>query len=407
MRNVVVIGAGQAGFQLAASLRDRRYQGRIVLVGDEPGMPYQRPPLSKAYLTGTLAGDRLVLRPMSFYEKHGIELVRGTVSALEPDRRRVRLTDGRDLEYGHLVLATGARNRNLSVQGGGLDGVVGLRTRTDADRLRQHLGSVRDIVVIGGGFVGLEFAASATKLGHSVTVVELADRLLNRAVSPEVSRRYAVLHERHGNRVLSGTSVAGLHGDAAGHVTAVETTDGTVLPARLVVVGIGVVPNTELAAEAGLAVDNGIVVDEHMATSDPDISAIGDCAAFPSRHAGAHVRVEPVQNAVDQARCLAARLTGAVEPYASLPWFWSDQFGTKLQIAGLAAGYDEAVTCGDPDSGSFSVYRFRGRRLVAVESVNRARDHMAARRLFAAGVTLSPSDVQSDLDLRERVAQIA
>ncbi|WP_020667769.1 NAD(P)/FAD-dependent oxidoreductase [Amycolatopsis nigrescens] len=405
MRAAVIVGAGHAGFQAAASLRDKGYPHRVVLVGDEPGVPYQRPPLSKAYLTGTLPGDKLALRPRLFYDKHDIELVAGRAVAIDREHHRLRLAGGRSLPYGHLVLATGARNRRLPGPGGNLDGVLGLRTMADADRLRERLGTARDVVVIGGGFIGLEFAASAARLGVSVTVVELADRLMRRAVSPTVSQHYRVLHERQGNRVLSGVAVAGLHG--TGHVTAVELADGTVLPADLVVVGIGVVPNTELAAEAGLAVDNGIVVDEHMSTSDPDISAIGDCAAYPSRHAGGQVRSESVQNAVDHARCLAARLTGAAEPYASVPWFWSNQFDARLQIAGIAAGHDEAVVHGRPDDGGFSVFCFRERRLVAVESVNRVPDHMAARRLFTAGGSLRPSDVGEDFDLRQHVARIA
>jgi 3-phenylpropionate/trans-cinnamate dioxygenase ferredoxin reductase component len=404
LTTVVIVGAGQAGFQVAASLRDNEYPGRVVLVGDEPGVPYQRPPLSKAYLTGALTEDRLALRPRLFYDKRDIELIAGEAVGIDRDRHRLQLAGGSELEYGHLVLATGARNRELPVPGSRLDGVLGLRTRADADRLRDRIGKTRDVVVIGGGFIGLEFAASAARLGMTVTVVELADRLMRRAVSPAVSHHYRTLHERQGNRVLSGAAVAALHGN--GSVTAVELTDGTILPADLVVVGIGVVPNTEVAAEAGLAVDNGIVVDEHMSTSDPDISAIGDCAVYPSKHAGGQVRLESVQNAVDHARCLAARLTGAAEPYASVPWFWSNQFDAKLQIAGIAAGYDEAVVHGDPTDGAFSVFCFREQRLVAVESVNRVPDHMAARRLLMAGGSLHPWELDEEFDLKSHVAQI-
>jgi len=396
---VVIVGAGQAGFQVAASLRDKGFPGPVVLVGDEPGVPYQRPPLSKAYLTGAVPGDKLALRPKLFYDKHDIELMEGHAEMIDRTRHLLRLDDGRELSYAHLVLATGARNRELPVPGGGLDGVLGLRTRNDADRLRDRLGRARDVVVVGGGFIGLEFAASTAKLGVTVTVLEMADRLMRRAVSPAVSRHYRTLHERQGNRVLFGASVVGLHG--SGKVTAVELADGTVLPADLVVVGIGVVPNTELAAATGLAVDNGVVVDEHMSTSDPDISAIGDCAVYPSKHTGGQVRLESVQNAVDHARCLAARLTGAAEPYESVPWFWSNQFDARLQIAGIAAGCDEAVVHGDPDDGSFSVFCFREQRLVAVESVNRAPDHMAARRLFSSGRSLHRSDLHPGFDFRQ------
>ena len=405
MTDVVIVGAGQAGFQLAASLRDKGHAGRVVLVGDEPGVPYQRPPLSKAYLSGSLPGERLALRPQAFYDKHGIELVSGRVVAIDRDRHRVALADERELEYGHLVLATGTRNRELPVPGSKLDGVLGLRTRADADALRERLDRARNVVVIGGGFIGLEFAASTAKLGLSVTVLEAADRLMRRAVSPAVSRHYRDLHERQGTRVLLDGSVVGLHGDH--EVRGVELADGTVLPADLVVVGIGVVPNTELAADAGLAVDDGIVVDEHMSTSAPDISAVGDCAVYPSKHFGGPLRLESVQNAVDHARCLAARLTGVAEPYASVPWFWSNQFDARLQIAGLATGHDEAVVHGDPGKGSFSVFCFRAGQLVCVESVNRTADHMAARKLLAAGRTLDRAELVPDFDFRQHVAAIA
>jgi 3-phenylpropionate/trans-cinnamate dioxygenase ferredoxin reductase component len=397
MSTVVIVGDGHAGSQVAASLRDKGYRGRVVLVGDEAGIPYQRPPLSKAYLTGQVADARLALRPMAFYTRHDIELFRGRAVGIDRERHRLRLADGSELDYTHLVLATGARNRDLSVAGARLDGVFGLRTKADADLIRGRLGTARDVVVIGGGFIGMEFAASATKLGLTVTVVELAERVMRRAVSPVVSRHYENLHARHGNRVLHGVAVVGLHGTT--HVTGVELADGTVLLANVVVVGVGVVPNIELAAAAGLAVDDGIVVDAHMATSDPAISAIGDCAAYPSRHAGRRARLESVQNAVDHAKCLAARLTGTAEPYESLPWFWSDQFDAKLQIAGISSGYDEAVVHGDPTAGAFSVFCFRAGRLVAVESVNRAADHMAARRLFQGAPSLSPADVVESFDL--------
>ena len=386
MSTVLIIGSGQAGTQVAASLRDQGYPGRVLLVGDEPGIPYQRPPLSKAYLTEGLTDVKLALRPMSFYARYDIDLVAGRAVRVDRDRHQVRLDCGRELEYAHLVLATGTRNRQLTVPGARLEGIVGLRTRADAERLRVRLGRARHIVVVGGGFIGLEFAASAAKLGLTVTIVELATRVMARAVSPVVSAHYETLHHRHGNRVLRGAAVAGFHGsrrgEEHGQVRAVELADGTTLPADLVLVGVGVVPNCELAAEAGLSVDNGIVVDEHLSTADPDISATGDCAVHPSRYARGSLRLESVQNAIDQARCVAARLTGGAEPYTALPWFWSDQFDARLQIAGVADGFDEAVVRGDPESGAFSVLRFRGERLVAVESVNRVPDHLAARRLL-------------------------
>lgn len=405
MRTVVIVGGGQAGFQTAASLRQKKFGGRIVVVGDEPGMPYQRPPLSKAYLTGGLPDDRLSLRSMHFYQKHEIELITARAVAIDRARHVLALADGRELTYGHLVLATGARNRTLPVPGCDLAGVVGLRTKDDADLLRDRLTTASNTVVIGGGFIGLEFAASAAKLGLPVSVVEQSDRLLGRAVSPAISQYVRTLHQRNGNRVYSRTNVTALWGDTAGNVTAVELAGGTVLPADLVVVGIGVVPETGLAEAAGLPVDDGVVVDETLCTPDEDISAIGDCARFPSRHTGAPLRLESVQNAVDHARCLAARLTGTAEPYRAFPWFWSDQFGMKLQIAGLSAGYDEAFVHGDPGRGALSVFCFCRGWLVAVESINRAPDHAAARRLLASDTQLTRHHLSGEFDLRHHFRQ--
>lgn len=400
---VVVVGAGQAGVQTAASLRDNGYPGKVVLIGDERGEPYQRPPLSKGYLEGTADAARLTLRGSSFFAKNDIDFLNARVRRVDRDRKRVLTADGDELAYTHLVLATGSRNRALPVPGAGLDGVFGLRTREDADVLRDRLGAAKDVVVIGGGFIGLEFAATAAKLGRSVTIVETAGRVLARVASPAVSAHYANLHETHGNRVLTGTAVTRLLGRSS--VTGVEVAgDGPdlVLPADLVVVGIGVMPNTELAADAGLAVENGILVDESLSTSDPDVSAIGDCAAHPSPFAAGPVRLESVQNAVDQARCVAAKLTGETAPYRSVPWFWSDQFHAKLQIAGLANGYDRTVVSGEP--GAFSVFCFQGERLRAVESVNRPADHLAARRLFAAGTGLHPDDIGDGFELKRHLA---
>ncbi|HWC83023.1 MAG TPA: FAD-dependent oxidoreductase [Pseudonocardiaceae bacterium] len=406
MTAVLVVGAGQAGVQTAASLRDNGFTGRVVLIGDEPGEPYQRPPLSKAYLAGEAEADRLALRGPEYYAKQGIELIADRVTEIDRPGHRVRLSDGKTLDYAHLVLATGARNRDLPVPGADLDGVFGLRTMADASALRERLPDATNVVVVGGGFIGLEFASVAAKLGHPVTVVEAMDRVLARVATPEVSARYAELHESHGNRILLGATVAALRGE--GRVSGVELGEGTVLPADLVLVGIGVRPNTELAAEAGLVVDNGILVDEQLSTSDPDISAIGDCAAYPSRHTTGTVRLESVQNAIDHGRCLANRLSGTAAPYDALPWFWSDQLNAKLQIAGLSTGYDTTVVHGDPAGGRFSVFCFQGERLLAVESVNRPRDHIAARRLFIGGIPLRPQDVRADgFDLKEHLARAA
>ena len=396
---IVIVGAGQGGFQAAASLRDSGFEGRLVLVGDEPGLPYQRPPLSKAYMKSEAGIEQIELRAGAFYADHRIELVNARATAIDRPGRRLVLEDGTALPYAHLILATGARNRPLPVPGHDLAGVFYLRTLADADALKGKLAVARRVVVIGAGFIGLEFAAVARALGHEVTVLEGAGRVLSRAVSPEISAFFADAHAAMGTNLVLGAGVVGLRGEG-GHVTGVETGDGTVHPADFVLVGIGVVPNVELAAEAGLEVANGIVVDAHLATSDPAISALGDAVAYPSRFAAkdgtAHVRLESVQNAADQARSLAHRLTGKVSPtgepapFDAVPWFWSDQADLKLQMVGLAAATDSAVLRGDPASRRFSVFRFRDGVLTAIESVNRPADHMLGRRLLAGTPTLTP-----------------
>jgi 3-phenylpropionate/trans-cinnamate dioxygenase ferredoxin reductase subunit len=387
---VVIVGAGQAGFQTAASLRKDGYDGRVTLLGDEPGLPYQRPPLSKEYMTGDASEEKVRLRPEAFYEKQRIELRQGErLERIDRIGRRLELATGVRLEYEHLVLALGARPRPLPVPGGDLEGVRLLRTLTDAASLRADLDDAERVVVIGGGFIGLEFAAAARTRGARVTVVELLDRAMARVVSPEISRYFTRRHADAGADVLLETGVEALEG-LGRKVAAVRTTDGRRLPADLVVVGVGIVPNTELAEAAGLRVDNGIVVDEYLSTSDPRISAIGDCAAYPSRHAGHMVRLESVQNAVDHGRCVAARIASEPAPYTSVPWFWSDQHGCKLQIAGLTAGREQAVLRGNVEAGAFSVFCFADDRLVGVESVNRPVDHMAARRLLAGDPAVTP-----------------
>ncbi|WP_181774737.1 NAD(P)/FAD-dependent oxidoreductase [Amycolatopsis pittospori] len=379
METVLVVGAGQSGFGVATSLRDRKFGGRVVLIGDEPGLPYQRPPLSKGYLAGTAGDAQLRLRAEDFFAEKGIELIAGRVASIDREGAKVVLEDGSTHGYDHLVLATGSSNRTLPVPGSTLDGVFTLRTKDDADVLRTALENAENVVVVGGGFIGLEFAAHA---GRPVTIVEALDRLMARVATPEVSAYFAALHEGSGHTVLLGQGVAALHGD--GRVTEVELSDGRRLPADLVLVGVGVEPRTSLAEEAGLAVANGVVVDEHLLTGDPKISAVGDCANFPCVQAGTATRLESVQNAVDQARAAAAAILGEAAPYDSLPWFWTDQLGAKLQIAGILTGSDDTVVTGDREGGKFSVLSFRDGVLAGVESVNRPPDHIAARRLFAA-----------------------
>ncbi|MFI5014217.1 MAG: NAD(P)/FAD-dependent oxidoreductase [Hyphomicrobiales bacterium] len=402
---IVIVGAGQAGFQLAASLREEGFAGSVTLIGDEPDLPYQRPPLSKAYLKGEVDESKLHFRTEAFFALHRLALRRGErVESLDRPRQRVSLASGETLAYDHLVLATGARNRTLDIPGAGLDGVVQLRSRADADALRQRLGAARKLAIVGAGFIGLECAAVARAKGVAVTVVESAWRPMPRALSVETSQAFHRLHAQQGAELIYGDTVSAFLGEA-GRVTRVATAGGQSFAADLALVGIGVLPNVELAADAGLVTANGIVVDEALLTEDPAISAIGDCANYRSSFAdGAFVRLESVQNAVDQARCVASRLVGRPKPYASVPWFWSDQGKTRLQIAGLCIPHEQTVLRRGAREGAFSVFCFRRGRLIGVESVNSPADHMAARRLLGGGPEISPEQVASpSFDLRAAV----
>jgi len=407
--SVVIAGTGLAGYQVAASLREAGYAGRVTLVGEETWYPYQRPPLSKAFLAGTIDESRLALRSQQFYADKHIELRCGRrVVALDRAHRRVALDDETVLDYGHFVFAVGARNRPLPVPGADLDGVCFLRTLDEARALKACFGSVHRVAVIGAGFIGLEYAMVAAKHGIDVTVIELADRPMARALSPAMSALFARDHARHGVRFLFETQTMRILG-TEGRVRGVEVLNGEEIPADLVLVGIGVVPNVEIAAAASLEVRNGIVVNELLATADPYVSAAGDCAVHPNPFAdGAMVRLESVQNATDQGKVVASRLVGRPLPYAAVPWFWSDQGELKLQIAGLTTGCDTTVFRGDPAGTSCSVYCFAQGRLLGVESVNRAGDHMLARRLVSQRVALTPAQAADEsFDLKSLVARPA
>jgi 3-phenylpropionate/trans-cinnamate dioxygenase ferredoxin reductase subunit len=405
---VAIVGTGQAGFQAAASLRQEGFAGRIVLIGDEPVAPYQRPPLSKSYLAGDSGLDELWLRPETFYAKQEIDLVAGeTVRAIDRTERRLRLASGGEVSWDHVVLATGARYRPLAVQGADLDGVLPLRSLADADVLRERLDQAREVVVVGAGFIGLEFASVAIASGAGVHIIEVTHHPMGRVVSAPISRFFTDAHLRWGARISLGTGVSRILG-AAGRVTGVETTDGRELPADLVLICIGVIPNAGLAGEAGLAVDNGIVVDQYLATLDPAIFAIGDCANFPTPFAVGRVRLESVQNAVDQGRCVAAHIAGQPAPYDKVPWFWSDQGDLKLQIAGITTGHDASVLRGNPEGGHFSVFCYRAGRLIGVESVNQTADHVVARRLLAGDPGLTPEQAADEsYDLRAHARRLA
>jgi 3-phenylpropionate/trans-cinnamate dioxygenase ferredoxin reductase subunit len=399
---IVIVGAGHAGFQLAASLRQHGFDGTVTLLSDEPVLPYQRPPLSKDYLDGKIGLDLLLMRPEAFYRDHRIDYLPGTgVNEIDRAGKTVRLASGERLPYGHLVLATGARNRVPPLPGVELDGVCYLRTLAETDLLRDRLAAADNVVVIGAGFIGLEFAAIAREHGKSVHIVELTERAMGRVLSVEASRFFAEAHRATGVVFSFGAQAARIAG-RNGRVDGVELAGGEKLPADLVVVSIGVVPNGELAAAAGLAVANGIVVNAELLTADSNISAIGDCAVFPCHHAaGQPTRLEAVQNAVDHARCVADRLVGKPHPYGALPWFWSEQGKLRLQIAGLTTGHDQTVPRGAVESGEFSVFCYKAGALLGVESINRPADHAHARRLLAADRAITPEQAADDsFDLR-------
>ena len=400
--SIVIVGAGHAGVQAAASLREEGFSGRIALLSDEHELPYQRPPLSKAFLKGQMDLSGLPLRAEKFFVDHRVDLRLGATEVrIDRAGRRVELAGGGGERYDHLILATGARARALRAPGLDLEGVHGLRSIRDAAAIKAALGQAAEVVVIGAGFIGLEIAATARGLGRAVTIVEIADRPMGRAISPAMSAFFLDAHKGFGAMFELGLGVAALHGED-GRVREVELSDGRRLPADLVIVGVGVTAEDALALEAGLECADGIVVDDKLVASDPAISAIGDCARFPHAGSGAPLRLESVQNATDQAKCVARRLVGKPEPYDALPWFWSDQGDLKLQIAGLSHGADRWATRGRPESRAFSVFAFQADKLLAVETVNRGGDHMAARRILAARTPLSPEQAADEsLDLRK------
>lgn len=400
--SVVIVGAGHAGVQAAISLRQNGFEGAIKLVNNEPYLPYQRPPLSKAYLKGAGDPNTLAFRPAQFYADQRIELIGDRAIAINRAAHAVRLASGESLSYGHLVLATGATHRRLSIAGATAE-IAYVSNLLEAEALRQRLQSVPRTLVIGAGFIGLEFAATARSKGAKVDVIELATRVMARAVTPEMSHYFQRKHEIAGITFHFGVQIEQIVQETDGFRA--RLSDGRDLAADLIVAGIGVQPNIDLAVDAGLSTASGIVVDANLLTDDPDISAIGDCTFFPSVHAHEGVRLESVQNATDQARCISARLTGKPHPYASLPWFWSDQGEEKLQIAGLAVGTDRTVLRGDPDGSSFSVFCYKAGKLIAVESVNRAADHMVGRKVLGAGKTIDPEVVaDANVDLKRMIA---
>ena len=378
MSHVIVIGAGQAGASVAAKLRGLGHGGAITVIGDEAAPPYQRPPLSKAYLLGEMAAERLWLRGPEFYAEHGITLRLGqAVTAIDPAAQTVRLAD-EVLAYDALVLTTGSTPRRLpAAAGGDLAGVYTVRTLADVDAMKAEFRAGRRLVIVGGGYIGLEAAAVAAKLGLAVTVLEMAPRILQRVACPETSDYFRTLHQAHGVKIMESTGLQRLLGDS--RVTGARLADGSEIAADFVIVGVGILPGTALAEAAGLMIENGIRTDAMGRTSDPRIWAAGDCASFPWK--GGRLRLESVGNAIDMAEAVAENIMGAGKPYVAQPWFWSDQYDCKLQIAGLNTGYDRIVTRG-PEGGAVSFWYYKGDTLLAVDAMNDPRAYMVGKRLI-------------------------
>lgn len=398
-QHIIVIGAGQAGQSVVTTLRARGFDGQITLIGEEPVPPYQRPPLSKAYLLGKLPRERLFLRPAAFYDEHDITLRLGeAVAAIDRDAQTLRMAGGDVLTYDKLVLTTGAAPRRLPADAGGtLGGVFTLRTLADIDAMAPEFVAGRRLLVVGGGYIGLEAAAVAAKLGLHVDLVEAAPRILQRVAAPETSDYFRALHTAHGVRIHESTALVRLLGDD-GHVRAARLADGRELAADFVLLGLGITPASELAQAAGLRIENGIATDAFGATSDPLIYAAGDCASFP--HGGQQIRLESVGNAIDQGEVVAQNLLGAAIEYRPHPWFWSDQYDVKLQIAGLSGGQDRVVIR-HGDDGALSHWYYAGERLIAVDAMNDARAYMVAKRLIEAGKSPLPDVVENPaIDLK-------
>jgi len=389
----LVIGGSHAALALAAELRKRSADAEITIVTADPELPYQRPPLSKAYMSGKVTFEQILLRPDDWYDANRIDLRRGAcVASIDRAGKTAMLADGEVLAYDHLVLATGARPRRLpEAIGGHLANVFVMRDLADAHALMAHMHEGARLVVIGGGYIGLEAAAEAAKKGVTVTVIEAADRILKRVACAETADDVRSLHQGHGVRIFENASLVRIVDDG-GRAAGVELTDGSVIAADFVITGIGVVPECGLAEASGLDVANGIVVDSHLRTSDPAISAIGDCAAFPYK--GLTLRLESVQNANDMGIAAAQNILGGAVDYKPVPWFWSDQYDLKLQIAGLNLGYDHVITRPGAREGARSHFYFRGDEFLAADCLNDGATYMMARRILEGGKTLTPAQVE-------------
>ena len=389
---IVIAGAGHGAGQVIATLKQRKFAGRIVLVGDEPHLPYQRPPLSKKYLAGELAPERLHFKPDSFYDDPQIDVRLNTrIDSIDRDAGTIKTADDEEISYGKLILALGSRVRKVLVPGYDLPGVHYLRNIADVDAIRADVASRKRLVIVGAGYIGLEVAAVCRQQGLDVTVIEMEDRVMSRVVSANVADFYQLEHTNQGVKLLLSTTVTAFEGKR--RVKAVITDNERKIAADFVVVGVGIVPNTELAEAAGLDVDDGIIVDDQCQTADPDIYAIGDCTSHPNSIFGQRLRLESVHNALEQAKTAASNICGVETHYSQVPWFWSDQYDLKLQIAGLSKGYDQVVLRGDPSSRSFSCLYLKEGALIAVDAINAPREFMQSKALIADRTRVDPEQL--------------
>ena len=391
INSIVIIGAGQAAAQAIASLRQGGYQGAITLIGEETALPYQRPPLSKAYMKGELEESRLYFRPAAWYEQNDIEVMLGQrAQSIDRTSKTVSVENGATVKYDRLLVATGARARVLPVDGADLDHIYDLRTLVDVERIRPQMVGGRRIVIIGAGYIGLEAAAVAHHLDLDVTVIEAADRVLARVTSPTISEFYQGVHKDAGVKIHCGVGLSSFRG-VDGALAAAVLDNGEEIEADIALVGIGILPNEELAREAGIACDNGIVVDRDARTSDENIYAMGDCASRPLVHYDRRGRLESVHNAIEQGKLAAASILGKPRPPEDCPWFWSDQYDLKLQIAGLSAGHDEIVLRGAPSERKFAVFYLQEGKLIGVDAVNSPPEFLMSKKLIIAGARPDPA----------------
>lgn len=395
-KQCIIVGASHAGAQVAISLRQEGWEEDILVIADEPHLPYHRPPLSKGFVSGDKTLDDILLRPAAYFEKHNVEFLFNTkVDSINRELKQINTSDGKKHSYAKLALTTGARVRKINIPGSELQGIHYLRSASDAQAIKQDTENAKHAVIVGGGYIGLELAASFKKAGMNVTVLEMAPRVLARVAATEVADFYTKIHREEGVSIVTEASAESFTGEQ--RVQAVHATNGKDYPADIVIVGVGVIPNTELATDAGLEVNNGIVVDEFAQTSDPDIVAAGDCTYHPNALLGQSLRLESVPNATEQGKTAAASLCDNQKPYASLPWFWSDQFDLKLQIAGFNQGYDQVILRGDAhNSRSLAAFYLKDNKVIAVDCINRAQEFAVIKKALSKGLAIRIKDLADE-----------